>query len=59
MKLETRQKVSHWLPAIFRAFLSFITVFVGPHRAESSFFAFLPMCFVFVGSDIEFAARDS
>jgi hypothetical protein len=41
-----RRYVSHWIPAIFCAFLCFMAL------ATSStivFFSFLPMCFVFTG----------
>jgi hypothetical protein len=60
MKQTTKQKVAPWLPAVFCAFLSIMALFfstgiVGKALTESwrpAFFAFLPMCFYFVGANI-------
>lgn len=54
-----RQKLGPWLPAVFCAALSLITVIgdlVGrfatgaPGAVDTAFYAFLPMCFFFVGA---------
>ena len=52
------EKVRHWNPFAFCAFISFIVLFTplfAPVRLDAGwwrpvFFAFLPMCFFFVGS---------
>jgi hypothetical protein len=48
-----RQTVRHWIPAAFCAFISLIALFasVGSDAVwRPTFFAFLPMCFFFVGA---------
>jgi hypothetical protein len=50
----TRQTIGQWIPAAFCAFLSLLALF-GSTVSESkwwqpAFFAFLPMCFFFVGA---------
>lgn len=54
-----KQTFSHWVPAIFCAFLctvALIGAVVGVARGgqmgwwEPAFFAFLPMCFFYVGA---------
>ena len=49
-----RQLVRHWIPAAFCAFISFIALCasVGSDAGwwRPAFFAFLPMCFFFVGA---------
>jgi O-antigen/teichoic acid export membrane protein len=47
--------ITHWIPAVFCAFVSLIALFASTHSPDSGwwrpvFFAFLPMCFFFVGS---------
>jgi hypothetical protein len=47
--------ITHWIPAVFCAFLSLIALVGSVGSSDSgwwrqSFFAFLPMCFFFVGS---------
>ena len=48
-----RQTVIHWIPAAFCAFISLIALFASadPNAGwwRPTFFAFLPLCFVFVG----------
>jgi len=49
-----KQNIGHWIPAAFCGFLSLIALF-GSISSESgwwrpAFFAFLPMCFFFVGA---------
>ena len=49
-----RQTISYWVPAAFCAFISFIALF-GSTTSDAgwwrpAFFAFLPMCFFFVGT---------
>jgi hypothetical protein len=49
-----RQILSHWMPAAFCAFISLIAIF-GSVASDAgwwrpTFFAFLPMCFFFVGA---------
>jgi hypothetical protein len=51
------KNIIYWIPAIFCAFLSFIALLAQCISAESiwwrpAFFAFLPMCFYFVGNVI-------
>jgi hypothetical protein len=46
--------ISHWVPAGFCAFISLIALSASISSTDSgwwrpTFFAFLPMCFVFVG----------
>ena len=49
-----RQKTSHWIPAAFCAFLSLTALFASTGSDAGwwrpAFFAFLPMCFFFVGA---------
>jgi len=49
-----RQTVSHWIPAVYCAFLSLIALSgsVGSDTGwwRPAFFAFLPMCFYFGGA---------
>jgi hypothetical protein len=47
--------ITHWIPAAFCAVISLIALFASTHLPDSGwwrpvFFAFLPMCFYFVGS---------
>lgn len=47
--------ITHWIPAAFCAFLSLIALFAFVRSPNFGwwrpvFFAFLPMCFFFVGS---------
>ena len=47
--------ITHWIPAAFCAFLSLIALFAFVRSPDAgwwrpAFFAFLPMCFFFVGS---------
>jgi len=47
--------ITHWIPAAFCAFISFMALFASVVSPDSgwwrpAFFAFLPMCFLFVGS---------
>jgi hypothetical protein len=45
-----KQTLQPWLPALFCAFLSVMALLVTPLDAgKPAFFAFLPMCFFFVG----------
>ena len=49
-----RQAISYWVPAAFCAFISLIALF-GSTSSDAgwwrpAFFAFLPMCFFFVGA---------
>jgi len=52
-----KQKIGFWIPAVFCAFLSLTALFMPllfPRGRDGhvpvAFFAFLPMCFFFVGS---------
>ena len=58
----TRRTMGHWIPAVFCAFLSLIALFgssVSDSRFwEPAFFAFLPMCFFFVGAATSQLQRD-
>lgn len=52
-----RQKISFWIPAVFCGFLSLMPLFApllypggGDGWWRPAFFAFLPMCFFFVGA---------
>jgi hypothetical protein len=47
--------IAHWTPAAFCAFISLIAVFAWVRSSDTGwwqpvFFAFLPMCFFFVGA---------
>jgi hypothetical protein len=47
--------LAHWIPAIFCGLISFIALFTSTRSPDPgwwrpAFFAFLPMCFFFVGS---------
>jgi len=49
------KQISHWIPAAFCAFISLIVLVASFSSSDSgwwrpAFFAFLPMCFFFVGS---------
>ena len=49
-----KQTISYWVPAAFCAFISLIALF-GSISSDAgwwrpAFFAFLPMCFYFVGA---------
>jgi hypothetical protein len=49
-----KQALSHWIPAAFCAFISLIALFASSGSSAEwwrpAFFAFLPMCFFFVGA---------
>ena len=49
-----KQGLSHWIPAAFCAFLSLMALFASTGSDTGAwrpaFFAFLPMCFFFVGA---------
>lgn len=49
-----KQTVSHWIPAVFCAFLSVIALSMqigsDSWAWKPAFFCFLPMCFFFVGA---------
>ena len=48
-----KQKLGHWIPAAFCAFISLTALFASSRSEEwwrPAFFAFLPMCFFFVGA---------
>jgi len=50
-----KRTITHWIPAVFCAFISLIALFASVRSPDSgwwrpAFFAFLPMCFFFVGS---------
>ena len=50
-----KKTITHWMPAAFCAFISLIALFGSIRSPDSgwwrpAFFAFLPMCFFFVGS---------
>ena len=50
-----KRSLEPWAAAIFCAFLSFIALFASIRGGEwwrPTFFAFLPMCFIFVGGAI-------
>jgi hypothetical protein len=52
-------KLQPWLPALFCAFLSLMALFVAPlDAAKPAFYAFLPMCFFFVGAVISQMRRE-
>ncbi len=52
-----RQKIGFWIPAAFCCFISFMALFapvltprgIAAEWWRPAFFAFLPMCFLFVG----------
>jgi hypothetical protein len=50
-----KQKISHWIPAAFCAFLSLTALFSfsSPDAGswKPAFFSFLPLCFFFVGAN--------
>jgi hypothetical protein len=50
--VTTKQRLIHWVPTAFCAFLSLMVLFrpsvAGSSSWQPTFFAFLPMCFVFV-----------
>jgi hypothetical protein len=49
-----KQTLGHWIPAAFSAFLSLIALYASTGSDTGwwrpAFFAFLPMCFFFVGA---------
>jgi hypothetical protein len=45
-----RQTIGFWLPAVFCAFLSYTALSSSDEGWRPAFFAFLPMCFFFVGN---------
>jgi len=49
-----KQAIAHWVPAAFCAFISLIALFASSGSDAGwwrpAFFAFLPMCFFFVGA---------
>ena len=49
-----KKTIGHWIPAVFCGFISFMALFasVGSDAEwwRPAFFAFLPMCFFFVGT---------
>jgi hypothetical protein len=49
-----KQALAHWMPAAFCAFVSLIALFASSGADAGwwrpAFFAFLPMCFFFVGA---------
>ena len=52
---ENMKTITHWIPAAFCAFISLIALFASVGSPDSgwwqpAFFAFLPMCFFFVGA---------
>jgi hypothetical protein len=52
---KTMKTSTHWIPVAFCAFISLIALFGSVRSPDSgwwrpAFFAFLPMCFFFVGS---------
>jgi hypothetical protein len=52
---HTMKTITHWVPAGFCAFISLIALFASISSPDSgwwrpAFFAFLPMCFFFVGT---------
>ena len=50
MMLQIAKRVAVWYPAVFCAFLSSMMMFGDKDAAWPAFYAFLPMCFLFVGS---------
>lgn len=57
-----KQTIGPWIPAAFCAIISFIALFasVGSDAAwwRPAFFAFLPMCFFFVGTGMSQMRRE-
>lgn len=57
-----RQRISYWVPAAFCGFISFMALLgsVLPYGNwwQPTFFAFLPMCFFFVGSAMYGMSRE-
>ena len=57
-----KRSIEPWVPATFCAFISFIALFAsvadGGGWWRPTFFAFLPMCFVFVGAGTWKMQRD-
>ena len=57
-----RQTISHWIPAVFCAFISLIALFASVVSEAGwwrpTFFAFLPMSFFFVGAVTSQMQRD-
>jgi hypothetical protein len=52
---KNMKTITHWIPAAFCAFISLIALCASVRSPDSgwwrpAFFAFLPMCFFFVGS---------
>ena len=52
-----KQKISHWIPAAFCAFICLNALFFAPTSPgvewwKPVFFSFLPMCFYFVVAEI-------
>jgi hypothetical protein len=51
-----KRSIEPWVPAAFCAFISFMALFASIGDGEGwwrpTFFAFLPMCFIFVGGAI-------
>ena len=50
-----KRSLEPWAPAIFCAFISCIALFASIREGEwwrPAFYAFLPMCFIFVGGAI-------
>ena len=49
-----KQTLGHWTPVAFCAFISLTALFASPRSDvgwwRPAFFAFLPMCFFFVGA---------
>jgi hypothetical protein len=49
-----RLRISFWIPAAFCGFISLMALFglvsLDRHWWQPTFFAFLPLCFFFVGS---------
>lgn len=57
-----RQKIGFWIPAAFCGFVSLIALFgsatLDGRWWQPTFFAFLPMCFFFVGSSMTQMQRE-
>ena len=49
-----KKNIGHWIPAAFCGFISLIALFASIGSESSwwrpAFFAFLPMCFLFLGA---------
>lgn len=53
MPANRRLEVAAWVPAAFCFVLSYLPLLTSPPGTVSpAFLAFLPMCFVFVGSNV-------